>query len=621
MKLLLRKITAVFFLLISSSVLASPDSTGIKVPAILRYTNATYEIDGSLKMYSLDSTLDDIEIFNPAIRYFYNDLGNFGSASDPKLFSLPNSILTRAGNTSLDIYKFTPEKVKYFRTNKRYSNLNYHLSGGKEQQITLNMAQNIFTNWNLGFDFNMQGSLGFLNNGHTRASNFTMFTWYRLPNNRYEAFASVTWNSIKNEVNGGLSNDSLYVNNAYSNNDLEGLGVGLVNAQSHLRNHVFSLQHFYDIMQRKDSAGKAFPFLRLEHISEYERSSWAYYDNGSDSSYYLHDHYDETVKDSLHYDQWTNRISLESFLLFPNFRPVNRAAVKLTGGYQWFDFEQIDDTSQHNYFAEANLRTSGINNRTTLDIIGRYVLQGANEKDYFFRLNFGFPLLYGFQMHIGLQNAQQSPALFQNLYVSDHFVWINNFDKTTSRQFFIQIDAPKYKFSIAGNSTFMGRYIYFNTLAEPEQSLDSIQVSQLFIRKDFSLWKIRFNNSVWIQETDNDIIRIPEFNSHHSLFYEDVFFQGKLGSQIGFDVHYSSEYFSNAYAPSTSFFYQQNSKETNGYALVDFFINFKIKSARLFFKLQNIGDNIISFNYQNTPYYPQPGTVFQFGVKWRFFDD
>jgi len=621
MNIFLRKLTGIFLLFISAGASAFPDSTGIKVPVVIRYTYAEAEIDGSLKSYSLDTALDDVHLFNPAIRYFYNDLGNIGSAADPKIFSLSNNILTRTGNTTFELYKWTPEKTRFYRTNKRYSELKYHMSGGKEQQITLHLAQNIFTNWNLGFDFNRQGSLGFLNNGHTHVTNFDLFTWFRLPNNRYEVFASATWNSIRDQVNGGLSDDSLYENSQFSNNDLSGLGIGLLNADADYRNHVFALKHFYDLVQRKDTAEKASPLLRLEHTSEYERSSWDYADNESDSTFYPENNFGPEVKDSLHFDQWINKVSMESYLFFPGFKPIHRASVKVTGGHQWFDFEQIEDTTLQNYFAEANLRTSGIKNRTTLDITGRYVVEGMNEEDYFFRLNFRFPLILGATMHIGLQNAAQSPALFQNMYESDHYTWKNNFDKTTSQQFFIGVDMVKYKFSISGTSTFMGRYIYFDSIAEPAQSLDSIQVSQLFIRKDFSFWKIRFNNSIWIQQTDNDVVRVPDYNLHHTIFYEDRFFKGKLASQIGFDVHYSSEYFSNGYTPATSVFYQQNSKQTNGYALVDFFINFKIKSARLTFKIQNIGDNLIAYNYENTPYYPMPGTVVQFGVTWRFFDD
>jgi hypothetical protein len=616
------KITGIFFLFISTAAYGQNDSTVIKVPTILRYTLAESEIDGSLKFYSLDTALDDIQNLHPAIQYFYNDLGNTGSAADPKQFSMPSSILTRSGNTSYELYQYFPEKVRYYRTNKRFSQLRYHLSSGKEQQITLNMDQNIYSNWNLGFDFNRLGSIGFMNNSHTRTTNFNLFTWFRTPNSRYQAFASATWNSIKNEVSGGLKSDSLYENNQYSNNDLAGLGVGLIDAEHQLRNHVFALNHFYDLLQRKDTTEKTFPLLRLQHISEYERYTWNYDDNNSDdSAYYTHDNFPPDIKDSLHYNQWVNRISMETFLLFPHFRPIHHASFKVTGGYQWFEFVQVDDTTLNNYFAEANVRTAGINNRTTLDITGRYVIDGANENDHFFRLKFGFPLILGATMHIGLQNTAQSPALFHNLYISDHYAWMNDFDKTTSQQFFIGIDWLKYKFSVAGNSTSIGRYIYYNVDAKPAQSRDSIRVDQLFIRKDFSFWRIRFNNSIWMQETDNDVIRIPEFNTHHTLFYEDRFFKGKLASQIGFDVHYSSEYFSNAYTPSTSVFYQQNENETNGYALIDFFINFKIKSARLTFKFHNIGDNLVAFNYENTPHYPMPGTMFQFGVTWRFFDE
>ena len=100
----------------------------------------------------------------------------------------------------------------------------------------------------------------------------------------------------------------------------------------------------------------------------------------------------------------------------------------------------------------------------------------------------------------------------------------------------------------------------------------------------------------------------------------DNFFKHKLPIQIGFDVHYTSSYYSNAYSPAASVFYTQDSKKAGGYTLVDFFVNFRIKSARMFIKLQNAGDNLVANHYFNTPGYPMPGMVFQFGINWRFFD-
>jgi len=598
----------------------SPDSTTIKVPTILHYTNTGTAVNGSLNYFPLDTVLDDLQIFNPAIKYFYHDLGNIGSAADPLLFSYSPSLLTDFGNNTFSLYQWNAAKVRYYKTNKRFTNLDYHMSGGKEQQITITLAQNILPNWNAGIDFNRQGSLGFMDNGSTFITNFDFFTWYHLLNDRYHAFASATWNSIKNKVNGGLTNDSLYNTNDFSNNDLQGLKVSLTAAEQHVRNHVFSLTHFYDLFTRKDSTGKTLPVLRLEHHSEYERSSYDYSDNGPDSLYYSHNYFSGDVADSLHYDQWTNKISLKGFQTFENFKPVHSASVEISGGSQWFKYEQISDTTLTNYFAEARVRTSGIKNLTTIDVMGRYILRGVNKNDYLFRLTFHFPLILGADMNIGLQEARQSPFFMQNFYQSNHFTWENNFDKTTSRQFFFRVNLAKYHFSAGGTSTYFGRYVHYSTVAEPVQSLDTIQVSQLFIQKDFRFWKIRFNNSIWIQETNNDVVRLPGFVSHHALFYENIFFGGRLPTQIGFDVHYISPWNSNAYVPATSIFYRQNTAKTNAYPLVDFFVNFKIKTARLFVKLQNAGDNLVGNNYFNTPNYTMPGLVFQFGVNWRFFD-
>src|SRR5690242_17447921 len=72
--------------------------TKIKVPTIIRFTNPDTDEKGLLKFSSLDTTLDEIQIKNPAIKYFYSDLGNIGSAADPQLFRLRSRPLTYFGS-------------------------------------------------------------------------------------------------------------------------------------------------------------------------------------------------------------------------------------------------------------------------------------------------------------------------------------------------------------------------------------------------------------------------------------------------------------------------------------------------------------------------------------------
>ena len=56
------------------------------------------------------------------------------------------------------------------------------------------------------------------------------------------------------------------------------------------------------------------------------------------------------------------------------------------------------------------------------------------------------------------------------------------------------------------------------------------------------------------------------------------------------------------------------------FALADIFVNFRIKSARMYLKFENVGDAVFGKGYYLTPHYPMQGMTVQFGVSWRFFD-
>jgi hypothetical protein len=166
-------------------------------------------------------------------------------------------------------------------------------------------------------------------------------------------------------------------------------------------------------------------------------------------------------------------------------------------------------------------------------------------------------------------------------------------------------------------------HIYFNELVHPQQFDGTVEVLQLGLQKDFRFGKIKFNNAFWWQstsETAEIVLRLPEWLVHSTLIYESWVFDQKLLGQVGLDLHYTSAYYANAFDPATAQFYLQNDVQTNGYPLFDFFISFKIKTARVYLKMHNAGDDLFGETYYQTPHYPMPGRIFQFGFKWRFFD-
>ena len=72
--------------------------------------------------------------------------------------------------------------------------------------------------------------------------------------------------------------------------------------------------------------------------------------------------------------------------------------------------------------------------------------------------------------------------------------------------------------------------------------------------------------------------------------------------------------------PSTGSFYLQDSLTCGNVIRLDAVLDFRIKTASVFFKMENIGYEWMTPNYYLTPHYPAPLRVFRFGVLWQFFD-
>jgi hypothetical protein len=596
----------------------------VKVPTVIHYLKHKDILNNEMKFYSLDTTLDDIEIVQRHVKYFYNNLSNNGSASTEQVLNLHAPLLTELGNYSFDLQRTFTNQIRYYKTNKRFSELTFHQGGGKESQIELTMAQNIFSNWNLGLDFRRLGSLGFLNRGTTFNSNFDAFTWYHTKNERYNLFASALWNSIRDRVNGGITSDSLFNNNDYSNSELGSLEVYLTDATQHRRNHSFSVVQFYHFGYKKalnDSTRKHEPLFKLQTNTEYESGSYTYGDNSDANNFYQNRFFSVTTSDSLHYEQLTNRITLAASpvsLAENKYRLVN---AELTAGYQTFELTQLFiNKVTENSFAEASLFGSREEKKIDYTLKAKYVYDGDNKDDYSAEANVKIPLLIFGNLQADFFKTLYSPTILQSVYQSNHFAWYVTLDKSEATYYSLKYELPKYHLSLGGSNCSISDYIYFDNVSGPSQFSGPINVKQAFIQKNFHFGKFRLNNTAYWQSVDANVIPLPDFALHHSLFIEIALFKKKLPTQFGVDVHYTSEYYAPAYNPAVSVFYIQDSVKTNGYALADIFFNFKIKTARVFIKLHNAGDGIIAKGYYLTPHYPMPGRVFQFGLNWRFFD-
>jgi hypothetical protein len=628
----MHKLNLLFFLIslycLNVSFAQTPADTGsaeeIKVPTVIRYISMESVLNNDFRMAALDTLLNDIEIVQPNVKYFYNNLSNNGSATNPQLFSLNTPVLTTFGNHSYDLYNMQPNQIRFYKTNKRFSELTYHLSGGKENQVKLTMAQNIFSNWNVGFDFKRLGSLGFLNDGTTFNSNFDAFTWLHSKNKRYNLFASALWNSIRNKVNGGLVTDSLFESEPVANNELSGLAVFLTDATQKYRNHVFSFLHYYTFGHKKqvnDSTRSFVPLFRIQTSTEYESGNFIYKDATDNFDFYRHNYFSDQTSDSLHWDSFINKFTLSSApqsLAVNTFRTVN---FEVSAGQQLFHYLQLDlDSTKESRFAEAGLFGARDEKKIDYTLKAKYVFEGEHKEDYSVNADVRIPMNIFGNLYADASQARFMPSFIQTVYRSNHFAWSNKFFPSEALSYGLKYELPKYHFSLGAKQYSITEYIFYNEESMPEQYTGTIQIQQAFINKNFHIGWWRLNNTVFYQQSDNVVIPLPEIASHHSLYYESWLFKKKLFAQVGIDVHYTTEYFAPSYNPAVNIFHLQHERKTNGYVLADLFFNFKVKTARVFIKLHNAADDLIQTGYFLTPHYPMPGRMFQFGLNWRFFD-
>ncbi len=626
-----------FFLLsfvlifVCSNAHASPeDSTQkeVKIPTVIRYIYGSALTDPEPSYHTLDTSMDNLEVVNPAVGLHYNYLSNTGSAASPQLFSLRDGLMTDAGYHSYDLYLFKDRSIRYFRTNKAFSELNYHLDGGKEQQITVALSQNIAKKWNAGLDFNRLGSTGFLKNGTVFHTNIDLYTWFQSENSRYNLLARAIWNSIGNQVNGGLHSDSIYDNSSVSNLALQGLLVNLTDAENRFRNRVFALSQFYDLGETvsektSDTTQQSHftPTIRIEHSISLEAEAFAYQDATS-GTYYKNSFFSSASLDSLHYYDLRNRISIASL------SPVKNLFYYSFGAeHQWLRYGQVSnselqflDTIMENASVNAGIY-NGSEKTISWKLTADYIFHGANKGDYKADATLHADLKdYG---NIGLSGKifLRSPEFIYQRYYSNHFVWENNFAKNQAENISVDYAYAPFKISAGAEISSFTHLLYLDTSATPAQSPQSINVMKFFLNKNFRLGKIHLDNSIIFQKSsDKRTLPLPDFILTHSLYFESWFYNNALLFRAGLDLHYHSSYYADAFMPATGLFYRQYEKKTGGFSLVDFYISFRIKTARVFLKLENIGDNFFKRGYYLTPHYPMQGTTFQLGVNWRFFD-
>ena len=386
------------------------------------------------------------------------------------------------------------------------------------------------------------------------------------------------------------------------------------------------------------SAGEG-PMLSVGHVGEVTRYYRYYTDNIA-----LNDEVGRNFYNNMFYINPTSSADSTRMLtidnkLFFKLQPWARDAVvsQISGGlgYQWNSI----------YAFNPDMFLTGNGNRSLHDL---YVYAGARGQ-YRKYLNWGAQARYSFLGYwqndfsvdadvdvsfypfrdksepivLGgkFSTSLKEPDWFSQHYYSNHYVWDNDFGKTSTTKAEAFLDIPKWRLEASFSYGLVNNYLYNDTLGVIRQHDGLINVMSGYVRKDFKLWKFHLDNKILFQYSSNrDVLPLPMLTFHMRYYLELEAVRNVLTVQIGADATMNTPYYAPAYNPALGTF-QLQTRELIGYnPYIDVFLNMQWKRVNIFIKVINVGQGWPDGGNMFSAYhYIKPYRGFKVGIHWPFY--
>ena len=569
---------------------------------------------------------------------------------------------------------FEKEDIAYYEVPSPYTELFFKSTFQQGQNLDATLAINTSPKLNIAVSFKGFRSLGKYLASLSRARQFRLSSQYQTYNQRYRMRLHQTTQSLENQANGGLTNDSdyffknapNYVSADESGNpildengneqivfydgflDRNRLGTH-IKADNVLSGKRYFMEHRYQLFPiKKDSTVYK---MSVGLRTSLENKTYQYKQDKPGK--YFNETYENTVvvdstmfntiennlflsfKDKtlgqfnldLYHHNWNYSIGpneYEKDTVLSNEIKANQIAVQARWEKEIFGFNSkaMVYKSLKNEYATQALRVNLSRN------IIKDIILGASYNYRSQPLNFNFNLTQSDFREYNWENSS-----FEN----------QNF-KTQS----IFLSHPKWG-SIKADWTSINNYTFFNNKTPLLQLNKRFILEVLQTDKKIHYLKVRldnrfdFGNFSWVnnlqyqkvnQEENTEellsgplALNVPNWLIRSTFMLTSSIFNKALFFQSGFTFVFFTDYYADQYNPILAEFVTQNNTKIGEYPRVDFFFNSKIKSSRIYLKLENISSPIehlinidTQYDYYSAPFVPYRDFSIRFGLIWNFFE-
>lgn len=614
--------------------------------------NISYHFIDSVRNVRLDSSINDFDKYFP-IPSAYQYLGNNGAAAYSLIYKPNVRPGFDAGFHAFDVYKYTLEQTKFYKTTKPFTQLGYQLASGKEQMIKALHTQNPRPNWNFGLDYRLISAPGFFVTQNTNHKSYRLFSTYTGKRKRYALNFVMMGNTIKNSENGGIVNDSslsdpnkkkrfsipvnlggaaLYAPNPFN---------ATVNTGNIYKDFTFFLRQSYDIgkkdsVQVNDSTTEYlfYPRLRVQYSFTYNTQDYQYKDAKADSLLYK-TWYDTTLKAVTnnfflreHWNIVTNDFSL---IQFPDAK--NQAQFFLAGARlenmkgTFYRTDTTHDTKNfYNIVLHGEYRNKTRNRLWDVLLKGEFYLNGFNSGDYnaYATIDRYLNKKLG-DVRLFFINTNRTPS-----FIYDGFSAFNIGNAgITKKENIISFGAEASNSFV--NLSFRNHLItnlaYFSGRHQTAQYSKPVNLIQASLSKKIRLTKkLNWYTDVVLQQTDGSApVKVPLVFTRNRFALEGTFYKN-LNLSTGIEFRYYTPYEAYNYSPAMGQFIPQDTFKLKNLPDISAFFHFRIKSFTAYVRAENLNTinftNGFGFTNNNfaAAHYPTQGLMIRFGIQWNFIN-
>ena len=534
--------------------------------------------------------------------------GSAGSVYRSLLFDT-NSVLL---NQSVFFNKKT-ENLPSFNVKVPVVDAKYITGASNEQHLSVFHTQNINPRLNYALLFTKKSYDGYYSNQLSNHNFFQSNISFSSKNKTYKGRLFYNYHRYFLSQNGGVQNDSAFINDVFSSSNRLLLGVNLDNAFSKDILHHIGLTQSFLIANRTDSLSNK-KSQQLNVGINVSTQSKTYFDSLQDQ-FYAYSYYDTLVtKDTL------GKNMIEGKLAYHYAKDLDSLSKLLftigTNG-QIYSHDNLElDTGFYNLSSNIDFAYSKLNSNISLH--ADYFFSGYRNRDYHLLMT-GSRSVKKWNIDFKLDYLSSTPSFELQRYRGNHSFWNNSFEKQNVLT--IQSALAFKKWKLSGNYIDVKNPIYFDYLAAPVQNIGFSQIIQTSIAKQINVKGFNFEAAVVHQYQGGYLIyQLPKWVGLFDCSYSFNAFKSALNLNVGIQGKLFSEFLLMDYRPDLSSFYVSNQSAQQQYINTDFYLNARIKTVNFFFLISHLNAGLTGYNYFTALHYPSPDRYFKLGLRWMFLN-